>query len=134
MRTVLAVACVLATIAFTRTTYARDAFEGTWHITVTPDEDAAKNHAKEFKDTLVFKGSQLKSDYFSKMGMQPAAYDEDTRAGITATYKCEMQNEKKKTKALWTGQAGASELSGELTVTKEDGTELKYTYKGERQQ
>ena len=133
MRIALILACVFATVAFTQTAKARDAFDGTWKITVQPDEDAARNHAKEFKDTLTFKGSQVKSEELTRQGFPTTPYDEDTRAGITATFKCEMKNEKTKAKAVWTGQSGAAEISGELTMTKEDGTEVKYTYKGEKE-
>jgi hypothetical protein len=114
---------------------ARDAFNGTWKITVSPADDSPRNGAKEFADTLLFKGSKLQSDYCLKNLKLPATtYDEDTRGGIAATFKCEMKNEKEKSSAVWTGTSTASELSGELTITKPDGSEQKYTYKGERQQ
>ena len=62
------------------------------------------------------------------------AYDEDTRGGVAATFKCEMKTEKEKSKAVWSGMSTGSDISGELTITTSDGSEQKYTFKGERQQ
>jgi hypothetical protein len=36
----------------------------------------------------------------------------------------------KEGKAVWSGMSTGSELTGEMTWTKSDGTELKYTFKG----
>ena len=114
---------------------ARDAFNGTWKVTISPaDDDAGKNGAKEFKDTLTFKGSQFRSAELEKKGFKATPYDEDTRGGVAATFKCEMKNEKEKTKAVWSGMSTGSDISGELTVTKPNGDELKYTWKGEKAQ
>src|SRR4051794_37779698 len=108
---------------------ARDAFVGIWKITVSPDEDAIRAKAKEYNDTVTFKGSQLESAELKKKGFPATAYDEDTRGGVAATFKCEMKSEKEG-KAVWSGMSTGSELTGEMTWTKANGTELKYTFKG----
>jgi hypothetical protein len=111
---------------------ARDAFNGNWKVTVSPaDDDAAKNGAKEFKDVLTFKGSQLTSAELKKKGFDSTPYDEDTRGGVAATFKCEMKSEKAG-KAVWTGTSTGSDMSGELTLTSADGNERKYVWKGEK--
>lgn len=127
---------LLATLGFVVSpALARDAFNGTWKITISPaDEDAAKNGAKEFKDTITFKGSQLKSVEMEKRGFISTTYDEDTRGGVAATFKCDMKpkDEKSKLKAVWSGTSTGSDISGDLTITKENGDELKYLWKGEK--
>jgi hypothetical protein len=122
----LLVVCVLAALV-----QARDAFVGTWKITVSPDEDAIRNKAKEFKDTVTFKGSQFESAELKQHGFPATTYEEDTRGGVAATFKCEMKS-KTEGKAVWSGISTGVDIQGELTWTKADGTELKYTFKGEK--
>jgi hypothetical protein len=111
----------------------RDAFNGTWKVTVAPaDDDASKAGAKEFKDTLTFKANQFESATLKAKGFKAQEYDEDTRSGIAATFKCEVKSEKEGS-VKWTGTSTAGQIKGELEWTKADGTVLKYTYTGERQ-
>src|SRR5688500_575402 len=124
---------VALVLAFATHASARDAFAGTWDVTVTPDDEAVRAKAREFKDVGVVNGSQRASAEMKKQGFEAATYDEDTRGGITATFKCEMKN-KKGEKAVWSGMSTGVDLTGELTWTKEDGTELKYTLKGTKKQ
>ena len=133
MRIRIAVAvALLLSVAVIAHAARRDAFVGTWQVVVSPDEDAASAGEKEFKDTFTFKGMQFTSATFAKCGFEPAQYEEDTRAGLAATFKAEGESKKQQGKAAWTGTSTASTLSGELTWTKPDGTVLHYTFKGER--
>lgn len=109
---------------------ARDAFVGTWKVVVTPGEDVKE---KEYKDTFVFKGMQFESAESKKKGFKAAAYEEDTRGGVVATFKCKVKNAAGD-EAEWTGTSTGVDLTGELTVTKKDGTEVKYTFKGQKNQ
>ena len=68
------------------------------------------------------------------MKLPATTYDEDTRGGVAATFKCEMKSEKEKTSAVWSGTSTGADISGELTITKADGSEQKYTFKGEKPQ
>src|ERR1700754_3679979 len=120
----LAVVCVLA---FASRALARDAFNGNWKVTVSPADDQPRNGAKEFTDTLTFKGSQLTSAELKKKGFESTPYDEDTRGGVATTFKCEMKSEKGG-KAVWTGTSTGSDISGELTWTTADGKEMKFTW------
>jgi hypothetical protein len=114
--------------------FARDAFNGTWKVTVTPDEDARKAGAKEVKDVFTFKGSQFESKQFKAQGFPAVQYEEDTRAGIVASFKAASKSTKGNGEATWTGTSTAGEMQGELVLKKKDGTELKYTLKGTREQ
>ena len=134
MRTVThAAVLILAVLVLTPSlALARDAFNGTWKVTVTPDEDARKAGEKEFKDTFTFGGSEFESKTFKAKGFPKVGYEEDTRAGIVASFKAVSKNKKDGGEATWTGTSTAGEMQGELIVKKKDGTELKYTIKGTR--
>jgi hypothetical protein len=125
----LAALCLLSCCAPAQ---ARDAFVGQWKVTITPDDDAARAGEKEYKDTLTFKGNQFKSKACEAHGFKQAEYEEDTRAGLIATFKATAKSEKEG-KAVWTGTSTGQDITGEMTWTKSDGTELKYTFKGTRQ-
>jgi hypothetical protein len=110
----------------------RDAFNGTWKVIVTPDDDASKAGAKQFKDTLMFKASQFESTTLKAKGFKAHEYEEDTRSGIAATFKCEVKGDKEGS-VKWTGTATGTQIKGELEWTKPDGTVLKYEFTGEKQ-
>ena len=114
--------------------FARDAFDGKWKVTVTPDEDARKAGAKEIKDVYTFKGSQFETKEFKALGFPTVQYEEDTRAGIVASFKATAKSTKGNGEATWTGTSTAGEMQGELVWKKKDGTEVKYTIKGTREQ
>lgn len=136
MRLGVLIATILAfAIAFTSTARAvgRDAFNGTWKVTITPaDDDSSKAGGKEFKDTLTFKASQFESATLKAKGFKAHEYEEDTRSGIAATFKCEVKSDKEGT-AKWSGTSTAGQIKGELEWTRADGTVGKYTFTGERQ-
>ena len=130
-----AAAFVLIALVFTPSlAWARDAFNGAWKVTVTPDEDARKSNAKEFKDVVTFKGSMFESKEMKAKGFPAVQYEEDTRSGIVATFKAISKSTKGEGEATWTGTSTAGEMQGELVWKKKDGTELKFTIKGTRQQ
>ena len=134
-RTAIALAAlVLSLVLAPAAAFARDAFDGTWKVVVTPDEDTRKAGEKEFKDTFTFKGSQFESKACKAHGFPAVQYEEDTRAGIVASFKAVAKSTKGKGEATWTGTSTAGEMQGELVWKKADGTELKYTIKGTRQQ
>jgi hypothetical protein len=114
--------------------FARDAFVGTWKIEVTPDEESRSAGAKEFKDVVTFKGMQFESKELKKNGFKAAPYEEDTRAGIVATFKCTTKSATGEGTAAWTGTSTGVDITGEMTWTKKDGTVVKYTFKGTKNQ
>jgi hypothetical protein len=127
-------ALLIAMLVVPATARARDAFVGTWKVVVTPDEAARKAGGKEFKDTFTFKGDQFETRAWKEKGFAATKYEEDTRAGIVASFKAVAKSTKNEGEATWTGTSTAGEMQGELVLKKTDGTELKYTIKGTRQQ
>ncbi|MEA2709997.1 MAG: hypothetical protein QOF78_2598 [Phycisphaerales bacterium] len=127
-------ALVLSLLVAPAEALARDAFNGAWKVVVTPDEDARKAGEKEFKDVFTFKGGMFESKSCKAHGFPAVQYEEDTRKGIVATFKANAKSTKGEGAATWTGTSTAGEMQGELTWKKADGTELKYTIKGTREQ
>src|SRR5215213_1797466 len=64
-------ACVLLACVFLAPK-GRDAFEGKWDVTLTPDSGG-----KERKDTLTFAGDKLTSEFLKKEGYKEATYEAD---------------------------------------------------------
>ena len=110
----------------------RDAFNGQWKVTVTPQDEARKAGEKEFKDTLIFKGAMFKSTECEKKGFKETQYEENTQHGIVATFKAETKSDKEGA-ATWTGDVNGNVIKGELEWKKPDGTVVKYSYTGEKQ-
>jgi len=129
---IMAAVLFLGAVAATALAVPRDAFNGSWKVTVTPEDEARKAGEKEFKDTLVFKGSMFKSSELLKKGFKETQYQEDTQHGIVATFKAETKSDKEGV-ATWTGTATNTSIKGELEWKKKDGTVVKYSYTGEKQ-
>ena len=109
----------------------RDPFDGKWDVTITPE-----GGGKEIKDVFTFKGSQFTSREFAKRGFAPSVYEEDSRGAgaVSATFKCTIKSSKPtEGTAEWSGTATAVEMTGDLKLTKPDGTALNYTFKGTKQ-
>ena len=129
---VLSVALLIA-LSLTSGALARDIFENTkWKVTVEPDMDAGGAGAKRFDDTLSFKGNKMASEALKKKGFEPGDYESDVRGGAMGTFKATLVSDKEG-KAVWSGTVSATEMSGDLTWTKKDGTELKFTFKGSKE-
>ena len=112
-----------------------DALVGTWKITITPDEDARKaGEKKEIEDTITLKGSKFTSARWkNEHKFDAVEYEEDTRRYGTAQFTAKPES-KTGGKMEWSGTVAANQMKGEITWTKPDGTELKYTFTGEKQQ
>ena len=109
----------------------RDPFDGKWDVTITPE-----GGGKEIKDVFTFKGSQFTSREFAKRGFAPSVYEEDSRGAgaVSATFKCTIKSSKPtEGTAEWSGTATAVEMTGDLKLTKPDGTVMNYTFKGTKQ-
>lgn len=129
----IALPVVLALLLLAPAALARDAFVGTWKVTITPDNDAFKAGQREYKDTLVFKGGKFVSETGKTHGFEPANYDENTSYGLAATFTCTVKSKTNQGTASWSGTSTAPEMTGELTWKKPDGTSWHYTFKGERE-
>ena len=115
--------------------FAADALVGTWKIKITPDEDARKaGEKKEIEDKITLKGTKFVSEKWKKdYKFEPVVYEEDTRRYGIAQFSAKPES-KTGGKMVWTGTVAANQMKGEITWTKVDGTELKYTFEGEKQQ
>jgi hypothetical protein len=108
-----------------------DPLEGKYKIKVDPDEEGHKKGEKEFDDTFVFKADKCWSETLKKKGFADAVYDEDSRRFGPVAFKAESKSDKEGT-AKWSGTITATAIEGELVWTKKDGTEIHYSYKGEK--
>jgi hypothetical protein len=105
--------------------------EGKWKVKVDPDDDARKTGEKSYDDTLVFTASQFYSEAGKKKGFNPVDYDADTARFGPAQFSAEAKSDSDG-KIKWTGRVDATQMEGEMTWTKKDGTEVHYTFKGEK--
>lgn len=115
------------------TARAADALVGTWKIKISPDEDARKaGEKKDIEDKITLKGNQFVSEHWKKdYKFEACAYEEDTRKYQIAQFSAKPLS-KTNGKMVWTGTVAANTMKGEITWTKADGTELKYTFEGEK--
>ena len=119
-------------LALAQRARAADPFEGTtWHVTVTPDDDARGNGARPFEDNITFKGGKFTSDYFKAKGFDAIEFDEDSRRGPLAAFTANTKSDSNGT-AKWTGTTTGSDISGDLVWTKADGTVMNFSFTGEK--
>lgn len=130
-KTWIAIVLMLLACVTTLQAQAKDILLGKWSVTITRDDDSPKVGEKEFKDTLNFTGGNFESENFKKQGFDAVTYDEDTRGVQTIAFTAKPKSDKEG-ELKWTGTAVANEISGDLTWTKKDGTEVKYSFKGSR--
>lgn len=132
-RIIPAVMCLLAMVALPSLAIASDVFNGKWKLTITPADDNPGPAEKEFEDIIAFAGMKFLSKTFAAKGFKPVTYEEDTRRGPIAKFTAKPESEKQGTME-WMGTATGVDMQGEVTWTKPDGTVLRYTFKGEKQQ
>jgi len=107
-----------------------DPFQGDWTVSITPSgDDANQPGVRHFDDTLTFTPDKFSSKYLADHGFKPADYTEDVRmfgpAKFTSTQHSDTEG-----KIDWQGTADANELTGTMTWTKKDGTEIHYDFTG----
>jgi hypothetical protein len=102
-------------------------FDGSWKVTFTPETDG-----KEFEDTLTFTANRFSTTRFQKeYGLGKGTYEEHTTRGPIAKFSATVKDEKKGT-AEWAGTVTGADLQGEVTITRKDGTVLRYSFKANR--
>ena len=129
----IAFALLLLLAVVPRVARAADALVGTWKIKISPDEDARRaGEKKDIEDRITLKGSTFVSERWKKEHkFEAAPYEEDTRRYGIAKFSAKPES-KTGGKMEWSGMVAASEMKGEITWTKPDGTVLKYTFQGEK--
>ena len=110
------------------TAWAKDALEGTWTVTVSPDDAAAGD--KDYEDTLVFGKGKFTSTLLQARGFEPSAYEADVRGGGVAVRFNSQTASAKDGKAAWEGTATAGSVQGTYTWTKKDGSTVSYHFSG----
>jgi hypothetical protein len=132
-KSTMAFAVLLLLALVPREARAADALVGTWKIKITPDDDARRaGEKKEIEDRITLKGSTFVSERWRKEHkFEPVQYEEDTRRYGIAQFSAKPQSKTGGTME-WTGMVAASEMKGEITWTKPDGTVLRYTFQGEK--
>jgi hypothetical protein len=125
-----AMACVVVLLTAVRVCDAagRDAFEGMWKVTVTPDDGG-----KAYEDTLTFKNGKFTSENGKKHEFAETEYEGDFRGGQIGTFTATAKS-KKEGSAKWTGTLAAGQIQGTLAWTKGDGSVVNYTYMGARKE
>jgi hypothetical protein len=132
-RSIVSLAGVVLIAMLPTLAVAADVFDGKWKVTITPADDNPGPREKEFQDVIGFGGMKFMSKTFEAKGFKPVTYEEDTRRGPIARFTAKPESEKQGTME-WTGTATGVDMQGEMTWTKPDGTVLRYTFKGEKQQ
>ena len=132
MRNVFIAATYVAVLLTMRTSVCmaagRDVFEGTWTVTITPDDGG-----KPYEDKLVFKTGKFTSEHGKKLGFDDCEYDADLRGGQIGTFTANAKS-KKEGAAKWTGTLATGQIQGTMAWTKADGSVVNYTYTGEKKE
>jgi len=132
MRRVAVLCSVLVLLSLTRIAHAKDPFEGTtWHVTVTPDDDAKGAGEHGFDDTLKFKGGKFTSDHFKEKGFDAVDFDSDTRRGPLAAFTVNAKSDQNGS-LKWTGTTTGADITGDLVWTKADGSVVNLSFTGEK--
>jgi hypothetical protein len=132
-RPIVALASLVLLLSIPAVARAGDVFDGAWKITVTPTDENPGPREKEFEDVVTFGGMKFTSKTFAAKGFKPVEYEADTRRGPVAKFVAKPESEKQGTME-WGGTATGVDMQGEMAWTKADGTVLRYTFKGEKQQ
>jgi len=122
--------------AFTIATITPRAFaggiEGKWKVKIEPDEDARKAGEKPLDDTLVFGPVKFHSEALKKRGYGEANYDENVVRFGPTTFTVVQKSEKEGSELKWTGTATAVDITGDIVMKKKDGSEVRFSFKGEK--
>jgi hypothetical protein len=110
-----------------------DPMDGTWKVTLTPDDVTRGGGDRAFDDTLIFHADQFTSKTMEKSGFGPVHYELDSRAiGGVAQFTANPTSPSAGS-AKWGGATSGQELQGTMEWTKKDGTVARYELKGTKQ-
>jgi hypothetical protein len=101
-----------------------------WTIIIEPDEEARKAGDRKMDDLMTFVGGKVNTEWGKKHGYPAPDYEEDTRRFGPTKFTAESKN-KDGDKAKWSGTITGGSISGDIVVTKKDGSELRYSFSGE---
>jgi hypothetical protein len=123
---VLLIGCMAAN-AFAQS--ALHPLEGTWTVTVTPDDMNGGNH--EYQDTWTFSpGDTFTSDVMKQKGFGDGHVDEDSRRFGPSKFTTSIKSDKDGS-IKYEGSADGTQINGTITWTKANGDTVTFTFKGE---
>jgi hypothetical protein len=109
-----------------------DMLVGRWQTNVAPDEAARQAGEREFEDVLIFtRGQTFESEACRKFGFKPCEYEYDARGVGITRWSAKPQSESSG-HTHWQGTVSGNEIQGEMTWTKPDNAELRYSFQGKR--
>jgi len=122
-------AIVLSTVAIASPKVA--VLDGTsWKLDVEPDSMAKDKGEKQFKETLTFADGKVTLSA-PKVGTEASPYSVTKAGEKDMTFTAERVSYGEGT-SVWTGTAHGKELDGKMVWTKNDGSVLTYTFKGNK--
>ena len=125
----VALAFVLCTVALAGSEVA--VLDGTsWKVDVEPDQMAKDKGEKQFKETLTFADGKVTLSA-PKVGTDASPYSVTKAGEKDMTFTAERVSYGEGT-SVWTGTAHGKELDGKMVWTKNDGSVLTYTFKGNK--
>jgi hypothetical protein len=103
--------------------------QGTWTVTVTPDDMNGGNH--EYQDTWTFSLSDpFTSDAMKQKGFGEGHVDEDSRRFGPSKFKTEIKSDKDGS-MKYEGTADGVNINGTINWTKANGDTVTFSFKGE---
>lgn len=99
-----------------------------WKLDVEPDAMAQDKGEKQFAGTLTFADGFVTLSA-SKVGFEPSPYTVSKAGERDLTFKAERTSAGEG-RSVWTGTVKGKNLDGKLIWTKNDGSILTYTFKG----
>ena len=105
--------------------------EGVWKIEVQPEALAERGGEGEFEETLTFSGGMLATG--DKIGLPPAQYNLSPSSDKSVSFTA-VQEGNEKGRYAWSGTLRDGELLGTLLRIMPNGSEVSYSFRGERQQ
>jgi hypothetical protein len=101
-----------------------------WKVDVEPDSMAKDKGEKQFKETLTFADGNI-SLSAPKVGTDASPYSVTKAGEKDFTFKSERYSSGEGN-SVWTGTAHGNDLEGKMILTKNDGSVLTYTFKGNK--
>jgi hypothetical protein len=122
-----------ATLAVAFGAHGSGALDGSkWKVALIPTKETAAKGEKPFVDQLVFEDGKVTSTACQKYGFTASAYSIDAKP-VLVNWKTEQTSTKQGVgNTQWSGSVQINHIEGKMIWRKADGTELGYTFSGER--
>lgn len=101
-----------------------------WKLDVEPDSMAKDKGEKQFKETLTFADGNITLSA-PKVGSEASPYSVSKSGEKDMTFTAERVSYGEGT-SVWTGTVRGKDLDGKMIWTKNDGSVLTYTFKGNK--